>query len=169
MAMRPFFTEFDDLALRETRDATVKGYKGLPDGSYAFLEWYCDEPDCDCRYVRIVAISRDTGQKPLATINYGWESIEFYKNWLGDDEDVEGLKGPALAPAKQTELAPYLLELFKVAGLEDEDYVKRLRRHYRMFKQAIKTKNSPSSSGQPAPNRSRRRKSRKRKSRRKSV
>jgi hypothetical protein len=64
----------------------------------------------------------------------------------GDDEDIEELKGPALAPppALQTKLAPYLLKLFKETVL-DESYVNRLRRHYGMFKRAIEDKNRPRS------------------------
>lgn len=139
MPMAPFYTKFPDLALKETRSATIHGYKGLPDGEYAFLEYYCDEPGCDCRRVFVSVISRDTGGKILATINYGWEDAEFYIEWMGDDTDIEKLKGPALAPppAQQTRLAPHLLKLFKKAALEDESYIERLRRHYGMFKRAV--------------------------------
>ena len=168
--MVPFYTRFPDLALKEIRTATIRGYKGLPNGAYAFVEYYCDETNCDCRRVFINVISQDTGDETLATINYGWESAEFYIEWMGDDEDIDELKGPALAPwpALQTKLAPYLLELFKEAALEDEEYIKRLRRHYRMFKQAVRTKHNLPTTKQPARNRSRRTKSRKRRPRRKS-
>ncbi len=168
--MAPFYTEFPDLAFAETRSATVRGYKGLPDGAYGFLEYYCNEPNCDCRRVFIIVISQDTEDKTLATINYGWENAEFYIKWMGDDEDIESLKGPALAPppALQTKLAPYLLKLFKEAALEDGEYIKRLRRHYSMFRRAIETKHKPSSRKPPALNRSKGRRSKKRKSRRKS-
>ena len=141
MLMVPFYTEFSDLAFEETRCVAVRGYRGLPDGEYAFLEYYCDEPGCDCRRVFISVISQDMPGEILATINYGWESAEFYIEWMGDDEDIEELKGPALAPrpALQTKLAPYLLKLFKETVL-DESYANRLRRHYGMFKRAIEGK-----------------------------
>ena len=146
MPMAPFYEKFRDLAFKETRSATVRAFKGLPDGEYAFLEYYCNEPGCDCRRVHIVAISRDTPGKILATINYGWESIEFYKKWAEYESDDEDYRGPILEPfGQQTELAPYLLELFKSVALEDPRYVDRLRRHYRMFKQVIEGKHRPQS------------------------
>ncbi len=168
--MAPLYTEFPDIASAETRSATVHGYKGLPDGSYGFLEYYCNEPNCDCRRVFIIVISQDTGDKTLATINYGWESDEFYIKWIGYDEDIENLRGPALAPppALQTKLAPHLLKLFKEVVLKDGEYIKRLRRHYSMFRQAVETKHKPSSRKPLALNKSKRRRSKKRKSRRKS-
>jgi len=141
MPMTPFFGKFPHIAFRETRSATVHGFKGLPDGEYAFLEFYCNEPGCDCRRVHIVVISRDRPGKILATINYGWESIEFYKKWAEYESDDEDYRGPILEPfGQQTKLAPYLMELFKKVALEDPRYVARLRRHYRMFKQAIEGK-----------------------------
>jgi hypothetical protein len=159
MPMVPFYTEFSDLAFEETRCVGVSGYRGLPDGEYAFLEYYCNEPGCDCRRVFISVISQDMPGEILATINYGWESAEFYIEWMGDDEDIEELKGPALAPrpALQTKLAPYLLKLFKETVL-DESYVNRLRRHYKMFKRAIEDKHRPRSRSRSRP----RRKSKKR-------
>ena len=139
MPMVPFYEVFPDLAFKETRCALIQSWKGLPDGEYAFIEYYCDELGCDCRRVFIIVISRDTAGETLATINYGWESAEFYVEWMGDDTDIESLKGPALAPppAQQTKLAPYLLELYKEAALEDPRYINRLRKHYKMFKRAI--------------------------------
>jgi hypothetical protein len=136
--MAPFYEEFRDLAFKETRYATVRGFRGLPDGEYAFLEYYCNEPGCDCHRVHIVAISRDTPGKILATINYGWESVEFYRKWAEYESDDEDYRGPILEPfGQQTKLAPYLLELFKSVALEDPTYIDRLGRHYRMFKQVI--------------------------------
>lgn len=48
MSMTAFFTQFPDLAVKETRVATLTGQPGLPDGEYGFLELYCDDPACDC-------------------------------------------------------------------------------------------------------------------------
>jgi hypothetical protein len=170
MPMAPFYEEFPDLAFAETRSATVRGYKGLPDGSYGFLEYYCNEPNCDCRRVFITVISQDTEDETLATINYGWENAEYYIEWMGSDEDIENLKGPALAPwpAKQTKLAPYLLKLFKEVALEDEAYIKRLRRHYSTFRKAIDAKHSFPARRQPTRSKPERRRPKKSKLRKKS-
>jgi hypothetical protein len=41
---------------------------------------YCDEPGCDCRRVTINVLRPETGWgKVWATISYGWESTDFYK------------------------------------------------------------------------------------------
>ncbi len=50
----------------------------LPSGEYAFFEWYCDDPGCDCRRVLLRVISPQHPGRVLATLNYGWESAEFY-------------------------------------------------------------------------------------------
>lgn len=92
----------------------------------------------DCRRVILVVVSKGSRNKTLATINYGWESLDFYAKWMGNKSDAEDMVGASLEPfGEQTKLAPYLLELFNLL-LEDESYVKRLKKHYEMFKRAIK-------------------------------
>lgn len=98
MAMVPFHTRFRDLAAREMRSATVRGMPGIPDGEYGFLELYCDEPDCDCRRVVIYVVSPTTGSKTWATINYGWENVEFYEKWMRDKETARECQGAMLDP-----------------------------------------------------------------------
>ena len=112
----------------------VLNFNDLPDGEYAFLESYCNEVDCDCRRVMINVISRKKRNKIFAVINYGRESAGFYRGRTGDKD----MKGPFLDPLnKQTKYAPALLDVFE-SVLQDKDYVSRLRKHYKMFKQAIK-------------------------------
>jgi hypothetical protein len=73
----------------------------------------------------------------LATINYGWERVEFYARWLGTWKDAAECKGPRLAPLNpQTAYAEALLALFESA-LEDEQYRARLERHYALFKSTL--------------------------------
>src|SRR5947208_1593470 len=82
--MIPFMERFRELAARETRSVTVAGRTEIPDGEYAFVEFFCDEPACDCCRVMIVVLKSDTGwSKIWASINYGWESLDFYKRWGG--------------------------------------------------------------------------------------
>jgi len=58
----------------------VEEQQELPVGEYGFMEFYCDEPGCDCRRVIIRVLRPDTGwNKPWATINYGWGNLDFYR------------------------------------------------------------------------------------------
>ena len=138
MSMAPFYTRFRDLAIRETRSATVHDDPVIPDGEYGFIELYCDEVNCDCRRVILNVISATTGNKVWATINYGWEDVEYYEKWTRNKELAQDMVGAALDPLNiQTRYAPALLELFEYI-IEDPSYVKRLQRHYEMFKADIR-------------------------------
>jgi len=137
--MSPFFSRCPEVAARETR--TVKllvAHAGLPSGEYGFLEFYCHEPTCDCRRVLFQICRPDRPNKVLATINYGWESGDFYAQWLGgDEESARELVYASLDPLNpQSKFSPALLEVFRQVLLPDRAYIDRLRRHYRMFKRA---------------------------------
>jgi hypothetical protein len=152
MPTTPFFQRFPELGARETWSVTVTGRNDLPDGDYGFIELYCNEPQCDCRRVMVVVLRPDTGWNQFwATINYGWESREFYQKWAGaPGEDRGPWQGPFLDPlAAQTRYAPVLLELFKFL-LQSPDYVQRLKSHYQLFRTAVE-KDSPGSDGHPRP------------------
>ena len=138
MMMTTFSTRFPDLAWRETRTITVRGLDVLPDGEYAFLESYCDDANCDCRRVMLRVLGRASGPQVWATISYGWESEQFYERWVGRAEDGWDNKGPYLDPLNpQTPYADALLRMFEYV-LTDRAYVERLKRHYRMFKAAVR-------------------------------
>jgi hypothetical protein len=98
--MTPFVQRFPELGARETRSVTVRGRADLPDGDYGFFELYCNEPHCDCRRVMVVVLRPDTAWNQFwATINYGWESREFYQKWAGAPAwDRDGWQGPFLDP-----------------------------------------------------------------------
>ena len=135
MAMVPFFTRFPEISSTELRFIQIRGLPTLPDGEYEFHELYCDEPDCDCRRVIIQVMSPSTGSLIWATINYGWEPLAFYENWLGVSDLAIECKGTGLDLFNaQTRYAEVLFELFKSVELEDTAYVERLKRHYTMFK-----------------------------------
>jgi len=146
MPMVPFFTQCPEVAEAEFRTAKVIEDPHIPPGEYGFLELYCDEADCDCCRVFIHVITPKMGsKKPLATINFGWESEDFYRKWMhGFEEDdfIQEMKGPSLAPmAPQSDLAPHFLELFQ-SMLQDQAFVDRLRRHYRLFRETVESKHS---------------------------
>lgn len=137
-----FHSRFPELAEAETRTITILRHDKLPADEYALLESYCEQPDCDCRRVMLSVISRRR-QQLLAVIAFGWEDEAFYRRWLRDDdpEVVSELQGPVLnRMSRQSPLAPALLEIVTETALDDEAYVARLKRHYRLFKKALRTK-----------------------------
>jgi hypothetical protein len=132
--MASFHHFFPDIARAETRSASIQGSMQLPDGDYGFFESYCDDPTCDCRRVLINVYRSDDFSRIWATINYGWDSVSFYRRWIGSSELAHEAKGPALDPLHaQTEYAPALLDLFSTI-IQDEAYVQRLKRHYALVK-----------------------------------
>ena len=136
------FHDFDpELAERETRSITLpEPSGGLPAGDYGMLEMYCDDKGCDCRRVLFLVVSSQF-RKPLAVVNYGWESLEFYANWGPFDRSKEmalELKGPNLnIGSPQSPLAPSVLELIEDVLLPDPAYIQRLQRHYHMVRQVV--------------------------------
>lgn len=146
MGMSAFFTYFPDLAVKETRVATLTGQPALPDGEYGFLELYCDDPGCDCRRVIINVMEAHSGGKVWATINYGWESLAYYAAWTHSGQLAQSMVGATLDPLNpQTEYAPALLQIFKFI-ISDPAYVARLQRHYQLFKAKL-----PHKKAVPAP------------------
>lgn len=137
--MEPFYSRFPEQAWRETRVIKVPASQnGLPADSYGFIESYCNEPDCDCRRVLLQVRPESRPGDILATINFGWETVEFYTDWMhGDAEAAHDIAEASLDPVNsQSELAPELLRLFRQLLLTDEAYVARLRRHYELFKRS---------------------------------
>ncbi len=135
--MTPFHSRFLDLAARETRSLHVlTGGGKLPIGEYTLLEWFCEEPDCDCRRVLVQVVPAGRPNEVLAVINYGWESAEFYTQWMhGDAEAGSEIANASLDPLHyQSGYSEYLLDLFRNVVDTDPDYVARLARHYELFK-----------------------------------
>jgi len=138
MPYAPFHEKFPEIAEKETRTIIVFDDPDLPEGEYGLLESYCDELDCDCRRVFFNVFSWKK-KKIEAVIAYGWESGKFYAKWMGDSDPrvIKELKGPALnLSSPQSPLAPALLEKIKIV-LQDKNYVDRIKRHYKLFKEAI--------------------------------
>ena len=138
MAMIPFMQRFPEVGARETRCVTVPQRQSLPQGEYGFIELYCDEPGCDCRRVMIDVLRPETGgSKVWATISYGWESLDFYRQWDGGGSDPVQIKGPYLDPLNpQTKYSSALLDLFRFL-IQSPEYVARLQRHYQMFRESV--------------------------------
>lgn len=142
--MAPLHTRFPDLALAETKTMRlVASEPGLPQDEYGFIEYFCTDPDCDCRRVLICVSSKSQPDRIVAVINYGWESEDFYLekfSFMAPDEAAEAARevvDASLDPMNsQSEGADALLNYFrKIVGL-DPEYVARLARHYDAFRKA---------------------------------
>ncbi len=118
---------------------TVHRHSQLPSDKYALIDSYCTDLDCDCRVVYIFVVSQSQ-QRQVASITFGWQSLEFFRKWMGADEVddmIRDLKGPALMPmGPQSEFAPILRELVG-ERLQEKAYVQLLKRHYKEFRKAL--------------------------------
>ncbi len=132
MHLVPFYRLFPGLAEKETRTVTTFGDFGLPADDYALVEYYCPDPECDCRRVMLNVFGRrQTANHFLAAISYGFDR---------DDEDA----GPFLDPLNpQSEHAEALLDLVEEVVLSDQNYVARLESHYRQVKEATADPSHP--------------------------
>lgn len=142
MPYEPFFERFGELAWKETRSVTVfENHPALLADEYGLIELYCNEEACDCRRVMLDVVSRKRN-KSVAVVAYGWENAAFYARWLGrnDPKIIEELQRPELNPGSpQSKLATAALELVKDV-LNDQNYVARIQRHYKLFKETIDRK-----------------------------
>jgi hypothetical protein len=134
MAIVAFFERFGDLAFKEMRVATVPAGNPVPADEYGFLEYYCNDKSCDCRRVIIRVMGQLSGDKVWATISYGWEDAAFYRKWSPGIENAPEWSHPTLDPLNpQSEHAKSFLALFGQM-IQDKKYVRRLERHYKMFR-----------------------------------
>ncbi len=141
MPFVPFHDRFPDVAEREARSVhVIDDPGGVPAGNYLLVESYCDDAGCDCRRVLLNVFSIER-RRVEAVINFGWESRDFYARWLGgldDPEFLHAIQGPCLnvgSPASRH--APAILQLVNEMTLADREYIERLKRHYRMFRETV--------------------------------
>ncbi len=92
MYLIPFFVVDPELAARETRVMhTLVPQDGLPVGSYGLLEFYCPDPDCDCRRVMLNIAEEKDPDRFIASISYGFDPDN-------EMERIAGMPGPFLDP-----------------------------------------------------------------------
>ncbi|MDM8531904.1 SEC-C metal-binding domain-containing protein [Anaerolineales bacterium HSG25] len=138
MFYEPFHDRFPKIAEEEVRTIIILNDPDVPEDRYILTEAYCNEVGCDCRRVFFNVFSLQT-QKLVAVIAYGWENKKFYRKWFRADtpEAVKVLKGPALNPGSpQAKFAPALLKHISDV-LQDKNYLNRIKRHYRIFKDSV--------------------------------
>ena len=143
MPFQSFHDLLPDIAEEETRVITIleSSPSPLPPDHYMFIELFCNDLHCDCRRV-FFNVTSSSRPDCMAVIAYGWETDEFYTNWMYIDDDdrsiIDNLRGPILNQwSQQSNLASNLLDLFKEALLPDTKYIERVKQHYQMFREEI--------------------------------
>ncbi len=97
---------------------------------YALTEFYCVDPQCDCRRVMLSVFNPVVSKGFLASISFGFDR---------EGEDP----GPYLDPLNpQSQYANALLSLVGVV-LSDPAYIARLESHYRQVKEALADEKHP--------------------------
>ena len=142
--MIPFHSVFPELAQQEVRcvhlgaTADDASATALPADEYAYLEFYCEDLNCDCRRVFLQVIAKGQPDKVFASISYGWEKESFYRKRMpwAPDEAGGTVRGEMDPINEQSEFAEYFLDLFRRVVL-DEPYRLRLRRHYQLFREEL--------------------------------
>lgn len=135
MMMVPFFNIFPDIAEKETRCVIIPKGNSLPAGSYYMAESFCNDKKCDCRRAFINVLYND---EIAATIGFGWENTKFYKKWAHDKSLASDLKCPILElGGVSTKYSEKVLVLFKEFMMQDNVFLERLKRHYKMFKDVL--------------------------------
>ena len=141
MPLEAFDWVCPDIARAETQVCTVPapGLPGVPPGNYVLREFYCTEPECDCRRLLVQFLPLRGRTKIAASINYGWEKPSFYEGWSGDARMSREMARATLEPlAEQGPHARPFLQLFEQA-IKNPAVVERFRGHYRMVKAALKS------------------------------
>ena len=134
MGNMSFRALFGDLGVQETRTVQVLetspvGTPGrLPVDDYAFDEWYCVDPNCDCRRVIFLVVADRAGGH-LASISHSFDPPG-KRDWMPEQTFLDPL-------LPQSKLAPAVLDLCNEWLLSDAAYCRRLERHYRTVKEAV--------------------------------
>jgi hypothetical protein len=119
----------------QVRSVTITQSPQLPDGEYSFIDMYCPDPDCDCRKTMIQVL---LNEKPVSLINYGWESAEFYRKWMGIRAEDHSF--PPLHGATIDLNSPNLVSQEGILGLFhallDDMWIQKFKKHYREVKSA---------------------------------
>ena len=141
MGYQSLYELFPAIAERETRNIIIgeQTEYALPPATYTFIEQFCNDRGCDCRRV-FFYVKSSLREGPEAVIAYGWESEDYYIEWMGDDDplSIEQLKGPMLNLASpRTYLSNELVTFFIDVLLNDKEYIERVKRHYRLFRGKI--------------------------------
>jgi hypothetical protein len=133
MDIKSFDQQFPDLAWQDPCQMVLMDVDPEADGIYDLIDFYCLDPDCDCRKVFVSVM--DSRQKQVATIAYGWEDAKFYRALGTDREVAQALSSRGFLPpmAPQSEHAQYFLAGFSWM-VTDKEFIDRFKDRYRLFK-----------------------------------
>jgi hypothetical protein len=120
----------------QVRTVKIAQSPALPDGEYSFIDTYCTDPGCDCRKTMIQVMHEG---RLVSIINYGWESREFYRQWMGSTEERHPM--PEMHGASIDITSPDLVSrngvLALFSALLNEIWVAKFKRHYSEVKAAV--------------------------------
>ena len=132
MGMLALHDVFPELASKESRMLRPFNRPELPEDDYVLVEHYCVDPKCDCRRVVIGMFLGAPPPRQVATINHAF------------DVPTDGEPQTFLDPLNpQSDRSEPLLGLFLEMLKNDPTYIDRLKRHYRMVKEAAADPNHP--------------------------
>ena len=136
MRMIKFAGLFPEVAARQAVMLWVDPpRKQLPVKAYWLLEYYCDVPGCDCRRVVLDARSSDQPDRIFASIHFGWERPEFYREWAADLWSARAITRGTLDPSDfNCDWADVLVKHVRKEVLADPKAVARFKRYYQMCK-----------------------------------
>jgi hypothetical protein len=133
-AMMPFDALDFELAKTDSRMWLVGQEPGLAPGTYVLREYFCTEPECDCRRVILRVHHVDSGTI-AATLNYAFEPAV---PSVGEEPQL------SLDPLNpQGAAAPRLLAMFEKMVTDDRAYHARLVRHYERWKRVVDDPHHP--------------------------
>jgi hypothetical protein len=123
MSLQPYAVIFPDteepiLALELDRKADA-----VPKGTYGFIEFYCIDPECDCRRVTLFVLNEKMKEK--AVISMGFDPRELMAGPFLDDFH------------KQSPYADLLLDFFVDLINDDPAVLEMLHRHYREVREKV--------------------------------
>jgi hypothetical protein len=125
--------------LHQVRCVTIVDARDLPDGEYVFLDHYCNDPQCDCRKT---IIQVEHNGELVSVINFGWETPEYYTNWMGadpDDEMARQMAGASIDMTSPDIVSPQgMLKLFN--ALLNERWMSNFKSHYAAVKASLAEK-----------------------------
>lgn len=117
----------------QIRTVSIADSPLLPDGEYQFIDMYCADPSCDCRKTMIQVLHEG---KLVSIINYGWESSDFYKRWMGSESAEEWMpqmQGASIDISSPDRVsAKGILSLFN--SLLDEKWIGMFKTYYNTVK-----------------------------------
>jgi hypothetical protein len=120
----------------QVRTVGLRDSPHLPDGDYRFVDMYCTDPSCDCRKTMIRVYRND---KHVSTINYGWESKAFYREWMGqspEDDNELSMSGASVDITSPDGVSPIGMLLFFQALL-NESWIAKFKTHYASVKAKV--------------------------------